>query len=74
MSKGPSSKMLAQENNLRRKPGQEQHQGAENQDSQHMQNQPRGSFPDNGSSSFHMSGGGKEHLKAIRVATQELVR
>ena len=28
------------------KPGQEQHPGAENQDSQHMLNQARGSFPD----------------------------
>ena len=30
----------------RRKPGQEQHPGAENQDSQHMLNQPRRSFPE----------------------------
>ena len=28
------------------KPGQEQHPEPKNQDSQHMQNQPRGSFPD----------------------------
>ena len=28
------------------KPGQEQHAGPENQDSQHMPNQPRGSFPE----------------------------
>ena len=28
------------------KPGQEQHPGPKNQDSQHMLEQPRGSFPD----------------------------
>ena len=30
------------------KPGPEQHPGPENQDSQHMLNQPRGSFPEKG--------------------------
>ena len=34
----------------RQKPGQEQYPGAENQDSQHMLNQTRGSFPERGSS------------------------
>ena len=42
--------MLAQGNNLRLrrrwKPGQEQNTGPENQDSQHMLEQPRGYFPD----------------------------
>ena len=47
MSKGPLSKMLAQGNPRRRwKPGLEQHPEPENQDSQHMLNEPRGSCPE----------------------------
>ena len=51
MSKGPGSKNASpgeQSEAPRRrwKPGQEQHPGPENQDSQHMLNQPRGSFSD----------------------------
>ena len=42
---GEHSEALTQ----RWKPGQEQHPGPENQDSQHMLNQPSGSFPDQNS-------------------------
>ena len=41
---GPQSRALRRS----RKSGHQQHLGPENQDSQHMLNQPRGSFPDVG--------------------------
>ena len=46
----------------RRKPGQEQHPGPENQDSQHMLNQPRMSFPERFGYFlfFFCSGGGEK--------------
>ena len=49
--KGHESKMLGQGHTLRlldeaQEVGHHQHPGPENQDSQHMIDQPRGSFPD----------------------------
>ena len=51
MSKGPSSKMLVQGNNLRLRDeggsrGRSGTQSSKDQDIQHTLNQPRGSFPD----------------------------
>ena len=46
MKQNPSRGEQSEAPRRRWKPGQQQHPGPENQDSQHMLNQPRGSFPE----------------------------